>query len=132
MDKKIVHLPNSELELMMILWEANEAVPRSYIDEKIAQHQTWGITTILNLLSRLEKKGFVKCQSQGKGKSNFYSALISEEEYLDFESQSTLGRLCARGMTSLVANLYKNEKVTNEELDELQAFLDSHRKNGRV
>ncbi len=128
MKEKIVHLPNSELELMMILWEAGEPVPRAYVDEKVAQHQTWGITTILNLLARLEKKGFVKSESQGRGKSNLYSALISEEEYLEFESKSTMGRLCARSVTNLVASLYKNRKVDEKELDELQAFLDKHRK----
>lgn len=130
MDKKIVHLPNSELELMMILWEAGEEVPRSYIDERIKEHQSWGITTILNLLARLEKKGFVKCTSLGKGKSNYYSAIISEEEYLAYESQSTFGRLCSRSVTNLVANLYKNKTVSNEELDALEAFLNERRKNG--
>ncbi len=128
MKDKIIHLPNSELELMMILWEADGAVQRSYIDERIAEHQTWGVTTILNLLARLEKKGFVKVESLGKGKSNLYSAIITEEEYLESESRSVLGRLCGRSVTNLVASLYKNRKVDEKELDELQAFLNEHRK----
>lgn len=128
MDKKIVHLPNSELELMMILWEAGEPVSRVYIDEKLKGRQRWGVTTVLNLLARLAEKGFVHCEQQGKGKSNSYSAIISEEEYLEFESQSVLGRLCARSMTRLVTNLYKNKKLDQKELDELQAFLDEAKK----
>ena len=128
MDKKIVHLPNSELELMMILWEAGEPVSRAYIDEKLKGRQRWGVTTVLNLLARLAEKGFVHCEQQGKGKSNSYSAIISEEEYLEFESQSVLGRLCARSMTRLVTNLYKNKKLDQKELDELQAFLDEAKK----
>lgn len=128
MDKKIVHLPNSELELMMILWEAGEPVSRAYIDEKLKGRQSWGVTTVLNLLARLVDKGFVHSEQQGKGKSNFYSAIISEEEYLDFESQSVLGRLCARSMTQLVTNLYKSKKLDQKELDDLQAFLDEAKK----
>ncbi len=128
MDKKIVHLPNSELELMMILWEAGEPVSRAYIDEKLKGRQSWGVTTVLNLLARLADKGFVHCEQQGKGKSNSYSAIISEEEYLEFESQSVLGRLCARSMTRLVTNLYKNKKLDQKELDGLQAFLDEAKK----
>lgn len=128
MDKRIVHLPNSELELMMILWEAGEPVSRAYIDEKLKGRQNWGVTTVLNLLARLAEKGFVHCEQQGKGKSNFYSAIISEEEYLEFESQSVLGRLCARSMTRLVTNLYKNKKLDQKELDGLQAFLDEAKK----
>lgn len=128
MDKKIVHLPNSELELMMILWEAGEPVSRAYIDEKLKGRQSWGVTTVLNLLARLADKGFVHCEQQGKGKSNSYSAIISEEEYLEFESQSVLGRLCARSMTRLVTNLYKSKKLDQKELDGLQAFLDEAKK----
>lgn len=128
MSGKIVHLPNSELEIMMVLWEANGEVSRSYIDEKLKEHQTWGVTTVLNLLARLVDKGFVKVVSEGKGKSNFYSAIISEEEYLEAESKSVLGRLCGRSMPSLVANLYKNQKLSESDLDELQAFLDNAKK----
>ena len=128
MKEKIVHLPNSELELMMILWEAGEPVSRAYIDEKLKGRQRWGVTTVLNLLARLAEKGFVHCEQQGKGKSNSYSAIISEEEYLEFESQAVLGRLCARSMTRLVTNLYKNKKLDQKELDELQAFLDEAKK----
>lgn len=128
MNKKLVHLPNSELELMMILWEAGEPVSRAYIDEKLKGRQSWGVTTVLNLLARLADKGFVHCEQQGKGKSNSYSAIISEEEYLEFESQSVLGRLCARSMTRLVTNLYKSKKLDQKELDGLQAFLDEAKK----
>jgi predicted transcriptional regulator len=125
---KIMHLPNSELEVMMILWEAKGEVSRSYIDEKLQGRQTWGVTTVLNLLARLVDKGFVKVNSTGKGKSNFYEAIISEEEYLESESKSVLGRLCSRSMTSLVANLYKNKSLSESDLDELQAFLDEAKK----
>jgi predicted transcriptional regulator len=123
-----MHLPNSELEVMMILWEAKGEVSRSYIDEKLQGRQTWGVTTVLNLLARLVDKGFVKVNSTGKGKSNFYEAIISEEEYLESESKSVLGRLCSRSMTSLVANLYKNKSLSESDLDELQAFLDEAKK----
>lgn len=128
MKDKIMHLPNSELEVMMILWEAKGEVSRSYIDEKLQGRQTWGVTTVLNLLARLVDKGFVKVNSTGKGKSNFYEAIISEEEYLESESKSVLGRLCSRSMTSLVANLYKNKSLSESDLDELQAFLDEAKK----
>lgn len=128
MKDKIVHLPNSELEVMMILWEAKGEVSRSYIDEKLQGKQTWGVTTVLNLLARLVDKGFVKVNQGGKGKSNSYEAIISEEDYLEFESKSVLGRLCSRSMTNLVANLYKNNSLSESDLDELQAFLDKAKK----
>lgn len=128
MENKIVHLPNSELELMMILWETKEPVSRSYIEEQLKGRQSWAPTTVLNFLARLTEKGFVECRQLGRGKMNLYSAKVTEAEYLQFESNSVIGRLCGRSVRDLVANLYKNRSIDEKELDELQAFLDDARK----
>lgn len=124
MKDKMVHLPNSELELMMILWEASEPVSRAYIDEKLKGRQTWNVTTVLNLLSRLADKGFVKVEAQAQGRMNLYSAIVSEKEYIKFESGSVLGRLCGRSVSQLVASLYENKTIDDRELDELRAFIE--------
>jgi len=127
MKKDIVHLPNSELELMLIIWEANAPVTRADIEEKLEGHDNWGPTTILKFLSRLVEKGFISCESTGRRQMNRYTALISEEEYLAEESKSVLGRFVGRSMTSLVANLYENKSINDVELDQLQAFINSKR-----
>ncbi len=128
MKRKTAHLPNSELELMMIVWEAEEPVTRADIEEKLDPDHQWGPTTVLKFLSRLVEKGFLSCESQGRRQMNRYSALISEEEYLAEESRSVLGRFVGRSMTSMVANLYENQSIDDSELDELQAFINSKRK----
>ena len=58
------------------------------------------------------------------GKKNRYAALVSEEEYLAFESGSTMGKLCGRSVRSFIANLYENKTISDEDLSELQSFLD--------
>ncbi len=128
MKRKTAHLPNSELELMLIVWEADGPVTRADIEEKLDDSFNWGATTVLKFLSRLVEKGFLSCESQGRRQMNRYSALISEEEYLEEESRSVLGRFVGRSMTSMVANLYENQAIDDAELDELQAFIDSKRK----
>ncbi len=127
MKKGMVHLPNSELELMMIIWEADGAVTRGDIQAKLEHHDNWGPTTILKFLSRLVEKGFISCESLGRGQMNRYTALISEEEYLAAESKSVLGRFVGRSMVSMVANLYENQAIDDAELDELQEFINSKR-----
>ena len=128
MKKDIVHLPNSELEMMMIIWEAEEPVPRADIEAKLEGHENWGPTTVLKFLSRLVEKGFINCESQGWRQMNRYAPIISEEEYLASESRSVLGRFVGRSMTSMVANLYENNSIDDSELDELQAFIDAARR----
>ena len=121
--KEIVHIPSSELEIMMAIWEAKGPVLRTYIDEKLAEKK-WVAPTILKFLSRLTEKGFLKCEIAENGKNNVYTALISEEEYLEFESNSVLGKFCGRSVKSLVANLYENNTINDSELDELQKFIN--------
>ncbi len=127
MQKEVVHLPNSELELMLIIWESEEPITRADIQRKLEGHDNWGPTTILKFLSRLVEKGFIACESAGKRQVNYYTVLISEEEYLAAESKSVLGRLVGRSMLNMVANLYENKSINDAELDELQAFINSKR-----
>ncbi len=127
MKQEIMHLPNSELELMLIIWEADGPVTRPELEAKLSEPNKWGPTTILKFLSRLVEKGFLSCESAGRRQPNRYTALISEEQYLKEESSSVLGRLCGRSVTSLVANLYQNNTIDDEELDELQEFLNEAR-----
>ena len=122
--KELVHLPNAELEIMMAIWEAKKPVTRLEIDEKIAAKK-WQPTTVLKFLSRLTEKGFLLCEKPEGVKTNLYTALVSEEEYLEFESNSVLGKFCGRSVKSLVANLYENNTINDTELDELQKFIES-------
>ena len=126
--KELVHLPNSELEIMMAIWEAGKPVSRLEIDEKISA-KNWQAPTVLKFLSRLTEKGFLKCEKPEGGKANIYTSLVSEEEYLEFESNSVLGKFCGRSVKSLVANLYENNTINDSELDELQKFIDEAKKN---
>lgn len=122
--KDIAHLPNSELELMMIIWEAGKPVSRPEIEEKLDGKQKWGPTTVLKFLSRLAERGFISCEPMASGKKNLYTAVIGEDDYLASESNSVLGKLCGRSVATLVANLYENKTIDDSELDELQSFID--------
>lgn len=122
--QEMTHLPNAELELMMIIWEFAKPVSRPEIEEKLEGKQKWAPTTVLKLLSRLVERGFVFCEPMASGKKNLYSAVITEDDYLAFESRSVMGRLCGRSVKSLVANLYENKTIDDNELDELQSFID--------
>ena len=107
---------------MLIIWEAGEAVSRSYIEGKINEKKQLASTTILSLLTRLINKDFVKAEKQGKG--NLYSALIKEEDYIQNEGKSILEKLYGNSLKNFVAALYDGKKVKKEDLDELRDFLE--------
>lgn len=122
LNKKFKKLPDSELDIMLVIWEAGEAVSRSYIEGKINEKKQLASTTILSLLTRLINKGFVKAEKQGKG--NLYSALIKEEDYIQNEGKSILEKLYGNSLKNFVAALYDGKKVKKEDLDELRDFLE--------
>lgn len=119
---EIKKLPDAELELMKIIWAAKEGVTSSYMMEKLRGIKTWSNTTVLNFLARLVERGFLK--SERVGKTNVYTALIEEVDYLENESKSFLQRLHGNSMKSLIAALYNSKAISGEDLKELQNFIE--------
>ena len=73
MKKMIRRLPEAELDLMLVLWDAGMPVYRNYFDAALRQEKNWADSTILSLLSRLAEKGFIAVEKDGN--RNRYRAL---------------------------------------------------------
>ncbi|MBQ0079806.1 MAG: BlaI/MecI/CopY family transcriptional regulator, partial [Eubacterium sp.] len=58
MSDKIKKLPDSELEVMQVIWDCEAPVARTTIEEKMSEIHPMAQTTMLTLISRLIKKGF--------------------------------------------------------------------------
>lgn len=86
--EKIKRLPDSELDIILVIWEAKEPVSRAYIEQQILKKKKIATTTVLTLLSRLCEKGFVSCEKQGN--MNLYRAIVKEKDYKNFESRSLI------------------------------------------
>lgn len=116
-------LPDAEQELMMIIWDAENPVTRAQIEEKLSQDREILPNTILALLSRLEKRGFVKKEKDGK--INYYSALVDKEPYLKEASQGILNRMFKGSLKNFAAALYDGEDLSEEDAAELMEFLQN-------
>ena len=124
MDRKIIlkRLPDSELEIMMIIWEAKEPVSSAYLMGKLHGEKSWAATTVLNFLARLAERGFLKVEKCGR--INIYSPLIAEKDYIELESKSFLERLHKNSLKSLVVSLYDGKQLSSEDADELKHYID--------
>ncbi len=116
-------LPDSELELMLIIWDANEAVSRIYIQEHLEKSRELAATTILSFLSRLENKGFLKVEKRGK--INYYYPLVSHEDYVKSESKTLLEKFFGNSLKNFVVQLNDTKLVDEKQIQELKKFLDS-------
>ncbi|MCK9479070.1 MAG: BlaI/MecI/CopY family transcriptional regulator [Firmicutes bacterium] len=121
MNSKIARLPDSELCIMLIIWEADEPVTSAYILERLKGKKSWGATTVLNFLSRLADRGFLKLEKQGR--INHYTPIVCEKDYIDMESKSFLERLHNNSVKSFIASLYDSRGISKEDLKALKKFI---------
>lgn len=121
MKKRIQKLPDSELDVMIALWNGHQEMTRSEIEEFMNQKKKLAPTTILTLLSRLEKKNFVSVKKEGK--TNLYSALVTQEEYQQQEGKHVLEKLYDNSLKNFVATLYQGKQIDQNDIEELESFL---------
>ena len=121
MNQKLSRLPDAELEVMQALWALGD-YPAHTGDIAQKLDKSWKAPTLLKLLSRLEERGFVRGSKEGR--VNGYTPLIREADYLSSESRSFLERVHGGSLSSLVASLYPDVKLTKEDVAALERILE--------
>ena len=116
-------LGDAELEIMLAVWSAGEAVPASYVQEKLRGSRDWPLPAVLTSLNRLVEKGFLSREKRGRG--NWYRPLVSESDYKASESRGVIDRLYGSSFTGMVAALYDRRAIGQEDLEELRQYLDT-------
>lgn len=119
--KEIKRLPESELEIMQIIWRETAPVSRAVIEHTLNEKHPLAPITILTLLTRLCDKGFL---SQKKaGRTNVYEPLITEKDYLASESRLFLDRLFNGSVANFAVALC-DSGIKKEEVEELRRLLE--------
>ena len=126
MTRSALHLPEAELEIMMALWEGESPMTSNQIMAALEGRQTWGLTTVLNFLSRLADRGFVRAEK--KGRANLYHVLVTKEEYLKEANADFLNRLHGSSILQLVSSLYETGVITDSDLAAMRRYIDEKEK----
>ena len=116
-DNLACKITGSELEIMKLLWRAEDALPVTEIREQLQKTKGWEPATIKTLVSRLVSKGVVR---QEKRNVYYYSPLISEEEYGSWATGDLITRLYNGSARDLVAALVHSDGLTKEDIEELR------------
>ena len=120
-------LPDGELELMMIIWDAEEPISRIEIEQRMDADKELTAGTILSYLSRLEEKGFV--EREKRGKMNYYRPLVEKKLYLKETGRSILKRMFGGSLSNFATALYDGEELSSQDIEELRQFLDSKKRD---
>ena len=111
---------DSELDVMKVLWEAEDALPVTVIREKLQERKGWEATTVKTLVSRLLGKGVI---AQEKRKVFFYSPLVTEAEYNEWATSNLIHRLYKGSAKNLIAALVRSDDLTEADLKELREMF---------
>ena len=121
MKHDIHRLPDGELEVMQVIWDSQSPVTRGDIERALSVSHALAPTTILTLLTRLADKGFLSVEKIGR--SNCYTPLIGQHDYLASQSRRFLDQLCG-GSLSAFASALCDSGLSKEELAQLRQLLE--------
>lgn len=113
-------LSDSELEIMVRLWEVGKPLSFDEIVQAVDEQQ-WTESTIRTFLRRIIVKGYIKSEPYGRIK--LYSPNVSRD-YINRQSQNIINRLYDDSVQNFIAGLYQNNALSKQDLQELKAYLE--------
>lgn len=118
---KIGKISDAEMEIMKIIWNKNRQVTTADILEELPKENSWKITTVMTLISRLTDKGILEVTKLGK--LNNYSAKMTEEEYKAIQADNFLEDMHNGSVKNFIATLFNNRKISKEDISDLKNWL---------
>lgn len=116
-------LSDSEFEIMKVLWSRSAPMTSNEILDGVKDRYDWKLSGLMTFLARMVDKGYVYCDRSTR--TNYYSAVVSQDAYKTHESQSFLEKLYDNSATKMIAHLYKGKKISQDEINELRSYLNS-------
>lgn len=115
-------LGEAELEIMQVIWDSGKPVTSNYILKELQGKRKWQLSTLMTSLSRLADKGFVACdRSMG---TNLYTSLVEESDYKTKAGKHFLEKLYHNSIQNMVAALYSNKMIDEDDIMQLRDYLD--------
>ena len=111
-------LPDAEFDVMQVVWNYEGAVSSVRVHGLL--DKGWKPQTVLTLLKRLEKRGFLA--SEKRGKERFYLPLVSQADYLRRETGQFVRRFHGNSLTGLMSALFGG-RPRGDDLAEIEAWM---------
>ena len=121
-------LPDTELEIMKIIWHNPEPISTSEVKRKIDEETEleWTQQTLQTLLNRLIAKQYLS--KDKRGKEYIYTPLVKEKDYVQYESEQFLKKIHGNSIIGLVKALFDSKKISEEDISELEKMLEEKKK----
>ena len=111
----------SEYRFCLILWE-NEPVRSKELVRLCAEQLGWKSTTTYTVIKRLAQRGVLK------NENSVVTALVSKDQVQAAELELFVERTFQGSLPAFVAAFTKHGKISNQDIDAVQAMIDRYRK----
>ena len=108
----------SEYRFCLILWE-NEPVSSGKLVQLAKEALGWSKATTYTVIRRLSERGVLK------NENTIVSSLISKEEAQKSRLEEMVEETFEGSMPAFIAAFSRTKKLTRQEVDQLQALIDS-------
>jgi BlaI family penicillinase repressor len=119
------NISDSEWKVMKVIWR-KAPISGSEIVDELEADTGWNPKTIHTLIRRLVTKGAITAKKE-KTYYSYYAA-VSEHECVKEETKTFLEKCFNGSFNTLITNFIKDEKLSEKDIDELQALLDSKKR----
>lgn len=121
-------LSDAEFEIMQVLWRHDEPMTSNQLLEEIGDNRNWKLASLMTVLARMAEKGAVYCDRSTR--TNYYTALVSQDQYKITEGTSILEKLFNRSAKEFITSLYQGKQMSQKDIQELREYLDTLEKKG--
>ena len=114
----------SEYRFCLILWE-HEPVKSSELVSLCREQLGWKPTTTYTVIKRLSERGVLK------NENTVVTALVTKDEVQAAEINEMVEKTFEGSLPAFIAAFTKHQKISREEIDEVQKMIDRYRKGER-
>ena len=123
--KEMPRISESEFEIMKLIW-SEAPISTNDVVKRFEGINDWSPKTVL---ARVVKKGARSYEK--KVREYIYTTMIKEKEYIHTESSSFLKKFYNGALNSMVLNFIDDDKLTDQDINELIRILEKGRKENR-
>jgi BlaI family penicillinase repressor len=126
--KSLDSLGELQRAALEVVWRRGQASVHEVLGE-LGRRKKLAYTTVLTVMQKLEKAGWLKHRSEGK--SYVYTPTVSRQEAGAGSVRGFLARVFEGDAVALFQHLIRESDLSDEELRELRAMIDAKRKERR-
>lgn len=115
-------MSDAEREVLKVLWDRGPLLVRDVLERLADQGKDWSRTTVITLLQRLEKKGYV--QSDKTQFAFVFRAVVSREDVMHERMTNLAGELCDGEALPLVLAFAQRHRFSPEELARFRKMIE--------